>query len=387
MGLFEKIFGKAPKPRGDYKGDFKLLTGYEPHFTTWRGSIYENELIRAAIEARATHVGKLKVEVFGSAKPALQAKLKRGPNEYQTWEQFLRRLETLRCVYNTAFITPVFDRYGEVSGIYAPLPERCTIVEYGDTPYLRYEFARGQTAAVELENCGIVNRFAYRSDFFGENNAALDPTLALTHIQNQGIREGVKSAASYRFMARYSAFTKDSDLSKERQRFSEENFAQDANGGGVLLFPNTYQDIKQIDSKPWVIDADQMRVIRDGVFEYFTVNEDILTGAAYGDKWSAFYESVIESAAIQISEVLTKMLFTFYEQGRGNFVQLTANRLQYMSNKDKLDVSAQLLDRGMLTLNEAREIWNLPPVEGGDERIIRGEYYNADEKVEGGGES
>ena len=52
-----------------------------------------------------------------------------------------------------------------------------------------------------------------------------------------------------------------------------------------------------------------------------------------------------------------------------------------MSNADKLNVSAQLLDRGLISLNEAREIWNLPPVDGGEARIIRGEYYNANEKV------
>jgi hypothetical protein len=40
-----------------------------------------------------------------------------------------------------------------------------------------------------------------------------------------------------------------------------------------------------------------------------------------------------------------------------------------------------LLDRGILSLNQAMEIWNLPPVEGGDVRIIRGEYYKADEKL------
>ena len=61
---------------------------------------------------------------------------------------------------------------------------------------------------------------------------------------------------------------------------------------------------------------------------------------------------------------------------------LTANRLQYMSNSDKLNVSSQLLDRGVMSINDIREIWNLPPVEGGDARIIRGEYWNADEKIQ-----
>jgi len=124
-----------------------------------------------------------------------------------------------------------------------------------------------------------------------------------------------------------------------------------------------------------------MEIIRKNVFEYFGVNEDVLQNKAYGDAWSAFYEGAIEPFAIQFSEVLTKMLFTFREQSQGNGVMATANRLQYLSNADKLSVSSQLLDRGIFSINDVRDIWNLPPVEGGDNRIIRGEYYNADEKV------
>ena len=76
------------------------------------------------------------------------------------------------------------------------------------------------------------------------------------------------------------------------------------------------------------------------------------------------------------------MLFTLREQSQGNQVTLTANRLQYMSNADKLNVSSQLLDRGIMSINDVRDIWNLPPVDGGDARIIRGEYWNASKKIE-----
>ncbi|MBQ1370194.1 MAG: phage portal protein [Clostridia bacterium] len=381
MSLFDKIFGRAPKPTGAYEGIFKVLSGYQPHFTTWGGGVYESELIRASINAIATHISKLKVETEGPARPGLQNKLRHGPNEWQTWSQFLYRLATVLYVHNTAFIIPVTDEYGETSGIYAPLPTRCEIVQYGGKPYLRYEFRNGQKAAIELELCGILTRMQYRDDFFGESNHALLPTMDLIHIQNQGIEEGVKSAASYRFMAQLNNFAKAEDLAKERKRFTRENFAADSEGGGVLLFPNTYANIKQIDVKPWVVDAAQMKVIRDNVFEYFGTNEDILQNRAFGDAWSAFYEGVVEAFAIQFSEVMTRMLFTFREQSTGNFVQATANRLQYLSNADKLNVSAQLLDRGIMSINDVRDIWNLPPVEDGDVRIIRGEYYNAGDKV------
>jgi hypothetical protein len=124
-----------------------------------------------------------------------------------------------------------------------------------------------------------------------------------------------------------------------------------------------------------------MKLIEKNVYQYFMVNEDVLQNKAYGDAWSAFYEGAIEPFAIQCSEVMTKMFFTLREQGAGNEVMFTANRLQYMTNKDKLDVSSQLLDRGIMSINDVREIWNLEPVDGGEARIIRGEYWNADEKI------
>ena len=378
MGLFDFIFGKKPAPKGQYQGDYKMLTGYTPHFTRWGGDAYQNELVRAAIGARATHISKLKVETQGSARRALQAKLKHGPNQMQTWSQFLYRLSTILDMHNTAFIVPVWDEYGEPSGIYTPLPDRAKIVQYNGVPYLRYEFTWGQHAAVEFEYCGVMTKFQYKSDFFGETNEALTPTMDLIHIQNQGIQKGVKSAATYRFMAQLANFSSAEDLAKERKRFTAENFARDAEGGGLLLFPNTYKDIRQIEVKPWVIDADQMKAIKDSVYAYFGVNDDVLTNKAVGDSWSAFYEGAIEPFAIQFSDVMTKMLFTFREQSQGNRVTATANRIQYMTNKDKLEVTNGWADRGMASIDEMREVWGLPPLpDGKGEAIpIRGEYYD-----------
>lgn len=386
MGLFQKLFGNKPEPKGQYVGEYKMLDGYKPVFHRFDGSIYESELVRAAINTIATQCGKLQVTIQGAAKPSLQVKLRRNPNELQTWSQFLSRLATILYVHNTAFIVPVYDIYGEVSGIYSVLPDRCEVVGFKDgknvKPYLRYTFRWGETAAIELENVGIMTRFQYRHDLFGENNHALLPTMDLISMQNQGIKEGVQSAASYRFMAKLTNFSKAEDLRKERRRFTEENFAKDAEGGGLLLFPNTYSDIKQVETKPFIADAEQEKLIRENVFNYFGVNEDVLQSKAYGDAWSAFYESVIEPFAIMFSEVCTKMLFTFREQAQGSRVTATSNRLQYMTNADKLNVSSQLLDRGIMSINDVREIWNLPPVEDGDTRMIRAEYVNVSERTE-----
>lgn len=381
MGFFDRFLKNRPKPQGKYEGEFKMFNGYMPRFVSWNGHMYESELCRSAINARATHISKLKFDVFGSAKPALQNKLRRGPNEFQSWGQFLYRLSTILDIHNTAFIVPVFDRFGEISGVFVPLPQSCEVVQYNGEPYLRYEFRWGEKASIELTSCGIMTKFQYKSDLFGEQNDALRPTMELINMQNQAIEEGVKSAATYRFYAQVNNFSKTEDLKKERKRFSEENFSREAEGGGILLFPNTYSNINQVKAEPFTISADEHKLIKESVYEYFMVNEDVLENKAYGDAWSAFYEGAIEPFAIQFSEVMTRMLFTFREQGSGNGVMLTANRLQYMTNKDKLDVSVQLVDRGIISLNDAREIWNLAPIEGGDVHIIRGEYYNSQDKL------
>ena len=374
MGLFEKVFRKTGTLK-EASQTFRTLTAYTPVFTTWSGALYESDIVRASIHAKAKHNSKLQVQVLGSAKPKLAVRLKNGPNEWQTWGQFLYRLSTILDMQNTAFIVPVSDVFGEVTGLFPLLPSSCEIVEHEGIEFLRYQFSDGRRAAVPMQECGIMTKFQYRDDFFGESNAALNPTMDLMHIQNQGITEGVKNAASYRFMAKVSNFSLGDDLTKERKRFTRENL--EGEGGGILLFPNTYTDIRQIDTKPFVVDADQMSQIHKNVYNYFGVNDEILQNKAFGDSWAAFYEGEIEPFAIQFSDVVSKMLYSQRERSSGAGIMATANRLQYMSNADKLNVSSQMADRGIMNRDEIRSIWNLPPLPNGAGQAytIRGEYY------------
>ena len=386
MSLFDFIFRpdeakKSQKALDEAYTMFRTLTAYRPVFTSWGGAIYESEIVRAAIDARARHVSKLKVELIGSANPSLQSKLRQGPNQWQTWSQFLYRVSTILDINNTAFIVPVFDERMIITGVYPVLPHRCSLLEYDNELWLRYQFNQGDIGAVEFRKCAVLTKHQYKSDFFGDPNTAIDETMKLIHIQNEGIEEAVKNTSTFRFMAQLSNFAKPEDLALERKRFTRDNLATDSEAGGFLLFPNTYKDIRQIDVKPYTVDPDQMKAIRENVYNYFGVNEDVLQNKAYGDAWSAFYEGAIEPFAIQFSEAMSKALFSERERAQGSQLMLTANRLQYMTNSDKLNVTAQLLDRGLFSINEAREIWNLPPVENGDTRVIRGEYYSADDKL------
>ena len=386
MSLFDKIFRPAEakeseKALQNAKTMFQTLTAYQPIFTNWGGAIYESEIVRAAIDARARHISKLKVEIEGTANPSLQSKLRLAPNQWQTWSQFLYRTSVILDVNNTAFVVPVFDERMTITGIYTVLPTMCNLVEYNDEIWLRYMFSTGQVGAVEFRKCAILTKHQYRDDFFGASNYPLNETMKLIHIQNQGIEEGVKNAATFRFMAQLANFAKPEDLAKERERFTAENLSTDSESGGFLLFPNTYKDIRQIDVKPYAIDADQMEQIRENVFNYFGVNEDVLQNKAKGEQLEAFFDGAIEPFAIQFSEAITKALFSERERAQGSYLIASANRLQYMSVTQKVQMAKELGDRGAILIDEIRELFNYAPLPNGAGQVapIRGEYKATDE--------
>ena len=380
MGLFEKVFKKdreSEKALHTYTV-FTELNGYKPVFRSWGGEIYESELVRAAIDARARHISKLKPIIRGSARLSLQNKMKHAPNEWQTWSQFLYRVSTILDVKNTCIIVPVYDADLTVTGYYPVIPQNCEIVEYKGEPWLRYDFRNGKRAAIEMRLCAVLTKYQYRHDFFGDTNIALNETMKLIDINRQAVEAAVQNSASYSFMAQTDNFTDPDDLENERVRFSKKNLAKDADDGGLILFPNTYKNIQQIKYTPYTVNAEEAAQIEKNVFQYFGVNDDVMQNKANGDQLDAFYNGAIEPFAIQFSEAMTRAMFTLRERSNGSELILSANRLQYMSTTAKISMAQQLMDRGVMTINEARELFNYPPVENGDIRAIRGEFKNAD---------
>lgn len=389
MGLKEILFPNKKKELLVADQTFKMINGYVPVYRTWRGEIYESQFVQSAIDALARHSMKLSVTISGGTKSELLTSLKKKPNKWHTWSQFLYRVRTILEVTNTAFIVPLRDVYGETKGIYPLRPISWELVQDEKNElWVRFRLENNIKTAEKLSDIGILTRHQYKSEFFGDSTSALDETMQLITIQGQGFEEYAKNANSYRFMAKVANFAKAEDLAKERQRFDAENFQQ-KDGGGILLFPNTYNDIKQITSQGFTVDAEQTKLIERNVYDYYGVSENIIQNKAHGDEFSAFYEGAIEPFAIQLSEVLTFMLYTGREFAFGSGIFFTSNRIQYMNNSDKLAVSRDLADRGVLSINEVRDIWQLPPIDGGNIHILRGEYYNPQtgEKVEQIGET
>ena len=377
MGLFEKLFPKKNRyPVGTKR--WETLTAYKAAFTTWRGEIYEFDQVRSAIDCLARNTAKLKPEMTGSAKRNLRTVLKTQPNPYQTWYQFLYRTRTIWEMQNNAIIIPILDEYDEITGIFPVLPSECEVVEYKGTEFLRYKFFNNQYAAIELDRCAVITKHQYKDDIFGSKNTALNNTFDLLDLNRQAIKEAIKNASSFKSMGRMGNFSQDSDIAAERKRIKDANLGD--KDGFLLLFSNLVDDIKQVDIKPYSIDWKQLELINLNVEKYFGVSDKAIKNELTGDEASAFYEGAIEPFAIQLSEAITRMLFTQTERNIGNSFFLTANRIQFMTNADKLNFTSQMADRGLTFIDELREVWNLPPLPNdmGKKIPARGEYYLID---------
>lgn len=377
MGLFEKLFPKKYRnPIGMEK--WESLTAYSTAFRTWRGELYEFDQVRSAIDTLARNTSKLRVEMTGSAKGKVRTKLNIRPNPYQTWTQFWYRTRTIYEMQNNAVIVPILDDTDQVSGLFPVLPSTCEVVTYRGVEYLRYTFIGNQKAAIELDRCGVLTKHQYKNDVFGDKNEALNGTLGLLDLNRQAIKAAVENSNAFKFMARMNNFAKDEDIRAERKRVRDANIKD--KDGFLLLFSNLVGEPKQINYSPYTVDDKQAAMIDSNIEKYFGVSTEAIKNELTGDKAAAFYEGAIEPFAIQASEVITNMLFTPLEQASGNQFVLTSNRIQFMTNADKLSFTTQMGDRGLVFIDELRDVWNLAPLPNGlGQRIPRrGEYYFLD---------
>ena len=380
MGWIDRIFGRKQQEANlPASTSVETFSAFTPQFTTWAGQMYESSLVREAIYAKSRHIMKLKFEMSGSAKKSTYNAVKVRPNPWTTWPQFLERCNAIYETQNNLIVIPLLDELGEIRGFWPVHPSGAEVRLHEDTPFLVYTL-RGKKAAMELTKCMLMTKHQLHNDFFGESNAALDPTMELIHTFEQSIGESVKAAAGYRFMAQVTNYQFDEDLAKERKRFDKLNFAP-GEGGGLLLFNNNVTNIKQLEAAKNLVDEKQQELIEKNVFRYFGTSEKIIMNTATPDEQNAFFEGEIEPFEIKMSDGFTTMIFSERELAAGNKATLTANRLQYMSVSDKLAMFQQMGDRGGLLIDEGREMFNLAPLPNGagQHAPIRGEYYFVDQ--------
>ena len=372
MGVLEKLFGKGKGTDVRDTGSFETIAEHRPTFYSWNKDMYEQQLVRATIERIADACCKLEPNVVGTARPRIARAIETSPNQFMTWPTFLARCATIYYNENNLFIVPAFKPGTDVvTGIYPLMVNYAEVVEFRGEPWYRFHLPTGKVMALECAKVCLLTRFQYRSDYFGSKNI-LDSTLKLMSAQEQAQEQAIQNGASIRFIAALNGQVREDDMQAKRDRFTEQNLSSE-NKTGMMVYDATFKDVKQVEPKSWTIDPQEMQRIREDVFFYFGMNEAILTNDYDEGQWGAFYEGCIEPFALKLGEGLSKMLYTMRERPK-NRIEFAADRLQYSSNATKRNMNKDMLDRGVYTINDALKVLQMPPVEGGDVRILRGEY-------------
>lgn len=378
MGVLSKYFPQVQQQRPIIRDSYATFTETVPTFSVWDGSLYDHPLTRAAIERFAVACSKLKPEFVGTetCKPNVRKLFETWPNDLMTWPTFLARAATIYEMDTTLFVVPGLDRDLRTVALFPVKPLYTEIAEYQGEPWCIFHMVTGDVMAIEFSRCAVVTKFQYQSDFFGSGNDVMNPVLALIDSQRQAEEQAVKNGARIRFIGRITGMTHGDDLNKKREQFYIDNLSA-RNYTGLMVYDNTFQDIQQVNEQRFIIDESEMERVASQVYDYFGINEAILQNNYDEEHYGAWYEGKVEPFAVMLSEAITKSNFTSVERKHGNFVMFSSSKLEYATNASKRNMVRDMIDRGIMTINEGREILQLPPVPGGDVLIARGEYKAA----------
>lgn len=367
----------------------KMLNEYVPIFTQFGTEPYDNDVVRSAIDSIARNAAKLKPRHIrranGTVIPQLsnlQRLLQVRPNRYMDAYTFYYKVITQLFVKNNAFIYIDYAQDGTILGFYPITSNYVELIEARGQVWAKFTFISGEKLTVPYTELIHLRRFFYKNDFWGESNSnTLAPTLDLITTTNQGIVNSVKQSAFIRGILKFSqSMMKPSDIKAERDRFVSEYLSIDNNGGIGAI--DAKADFIPMKNEPVTVDDKQQSYIKSTIYDYFGTNENIIQSKYSEDEWNAFYESTLEPIAIQLSLEFTSKVFSERELGFGNEVVFESNRLQYASNASKINLIKETMPFGLLTMNEAREIFNLGPVEDGEKRLVSLNFVDATKQNE-----
>ena len=354
------------------------------------GNLGESDIVGAIANVIASNVGKLSPQIVRRSEEAgLQYK-----NDYLTRLLSLRwapELDTYSALYKMAsdlvyhsnayaviFYTPDFTRVQSI----VPVAASNVRIWESENGVLLFRFTwqyDGKEYTLPYQDViHIRSRFSSKRFMGTPPDQQLKNTLELLDYTAEGVKAAVRNSSNLKGYLKYNNFIDDKELKKKVKEFQEAYMSVD-NTGGIAGLDNT-MDFKEINHQTANIPTAQSNFFRDNVYRYYGVNDKILTSSFTEAEWNAFYENVVEPIALQLSLEFTYKLLSERERGFGNRVIFTANRLQYATLQTRMAVGGGLFDRGIITINEFRELLYYEPIEDGDVRMISLNYVNVDDQ-------
>lgn len=367
MGILANLFKKEKQEQTKTYTEFKELGTFRSYFSVFGKDIYKSDDVRTCIRALAEHTSKANPRCTDKR---IERILQLRPNRFMNGKDFLAKVRNYLEIKNTAFVYIERDNTNKVIGFY-PVPfQTYEALEYKDRLYIKFHFdGNHSNLVVPWDDLAVLRKDYVFSEIGGETNEPLLPTLDVISTMDKGLQNAVKSTANLRGILKSTKAMLSPETLKQQKDIFVKDYMDISNEGGIASLDAT-QEFKEINLKPTTASAEEAASYRERVYRYFGVNEKIIKSTYTESEYDAFYESRIEPFLVALSLEFTYKIFTDRQIGFENEVWYESNRLQYASAKTKISM-VQLVDRGLMTPNEYRALFNMAPYEGGDEFVLR----------------
>lgn len=373
--LFSRIFGNDRDTTPPSTATtFKLLDNYKSVFTRYNGK-YEDDIdVRTCVDAIARNGAKMHPRHIRKSSDQLEIVndnlyrlISKKPNELQNAFQFYYQVISDLELYNNSYIYIQRDANFKVTGLYPLSYKTISLYEYDGKLYVQFKFGNSKARFVAYNSCIHLTRFKSEDGLYGGSTEPIIKTLSIKHVIDEGIVNAIKTTSAIKGVVKSTqAMLKPEDVKKMRDQFVQD-FVDNAGDSGIGGLDAT-TTFTPVNIDPKTADENQAKIYDNKILAYFGVNENIIQSKYNEDEWNAFYESVLEPIGLQMSLEFSNKIFTPTEQYFGNEIVFESNRLQYASNKTKIELLRYASN--IMSINELREVFNLTPIDGGEQILL-----------------
>ncbi len=379
MGIIKNIRAALATKR---VSGIELMQTHGNNYLSWRGKLYDSDIVRSCIRPKVKAVGKLvakhirdTIDTEGhhdiTVNPVNWMRfLLEEPNPLMTGQELQEKLATQLCLNSNAFALIVRDNMGTPTEIYPIIPSTVEAL-YTDSGRLQLKFSMPNSSVYVFNYEDIIHlrQDFNENDIFGTPLApVLTPLLEVVTTTDQGIINAVKNSSIIKWLLKFTNSMRPDDLTAQAKKFAD-NFLTTNEGTGVAAV-DAKAEAEQIKPHDYVPNAAVMDRTTKRIFDLFNTNAAIVSSAFTENQYNSYFDAEIEPVLIQLNGEYTRKLFSRRERVFGNHIVFEAGAWDSASIQTKLNLQA-MVDRGAMTPNEWRATLNLAPVPGGDEPIRR----------------
>lgn len=367
----------------------EVLSDSRSVFTSFGNNIYASDFVASCIDRIATEISKIEV-VSVIAKDNTITRLnddisrlfRDGVNELQTAKDFLACCEWLRRKDKNCFIYPQYEiitgkggqEYRRYTAFYplAPVSVELGHFESGDWA-IKFYWRDGTSDILPYDQIVHLRWRRGTSTIIGGGNdyGASDDTDTLKALQNldeiiQGLPKMIASSLSLQGVLSVKTVLDRQSLIDAGSTF-EDRIKQSKTG---IVAVGLDGDFTPIHNPMPTIPDSVLKFLKDIIRERYGVSDAILSGDFDGKQHAAFYQTCVEDFLVEFEQAFTSKLFNQKERDVGHRIKCYYSRVSYMDATEKRELAKIAFESGLMTINEVRELYGLPPLnEGGDRRL------------------